>query len=43
MRAAKEVGDGAGVGVEETLAGDGDAITAPVDLHELGQSALQMR
>lgn len=43
MRTAEEVGDGAGVGVEETFAGDGDTIAAPVDLHELGQSALQIR
>ncbi len=40
MRAAEKVSDGTGVGVEETLASDGDAIAAPVDLYELGQSTL---
>ena len=38
--AAKEVGDCAGVGVEEALAGYGDSVTTPVDLHKLGQRAL---
>ena len=41
MRSAEEVGDCTGVGVEETLAGDGDTVSAPIDLHELGQRALQ--
>ena len=38
--AAKEVGDCAGVGVEETLSCDRDTFTTPVDLNELGERAL---
>ena len=43
MRSAEEVGDRTGVGVEETFTGDGNAVTAPVDLDELGQLALRWR
>ena len=41
--AAKEVGDGAGVGMEETLPRDGYTVTTPVDLHELRKLALMRR
>ena len=43
MGATEEVGDGTGVGVEEALAGLGNALTAPVDLDELGERALRGR
>jgi hypothetical protein len=41
VRAAKEVGDGAGVRVEETLFRLWNAVTAPVDLDELWELALR--
>ena len=40
MGSTKEVGDCAGVGVEETLSCDRDTFTTPVDLNELGKLAL---
>ena len=41
VRALEEVRDCGGVTVEQTLAGLGDTVAAPVDLHELGQLALR--
>lgn len=41
VRSAQEVSDRAGVGMEQTLPRYRDTISAPVDLHELGQTTLQ--
>lgn len=42
MGSAEEVGYCAGMGVEETLAGDRDTLAAPIDLNELGELALNV-